>query len=387
MQLLLRGIQTWNNSITKLRIYDFSPSHLRTSTFFLPQVALTNILTVTMDYMNPCEKSHTTSVFDIGFITRWCYFHTLLGKGRLARSRIGILILKSKFWWRWWAVLSLEGSLWLWYSLEVKSFALKWYPWSSNRCGFEVSRLVKLFTVLSSSNMLPPPHKHPQAHLINILCYNRTLKDPKDFAKLHSRTFPFVTPGTDGPGVKLYGGLRAGLIFLHSSFVLFAMISSFCKFTWHLLWWRKCKHKSSVYIAFSIVIFAFPSLAVSPTIAAISPNQTINETDDVTLSCQAKGIPSPTITWLKADDEKKNLSSSSELSLKNINRDQDGLYLCIANNRAGKAIAYVAVAVHCEYRICVRWKCSANEKANIARCKMLLFQASLNRLFKTSAIG
>ncbi|KAK2564794.1 Opioid-binding protein/cell adhesion molecule [Acropora cervicornis] len=65
------------------------------------------------------------------------------------------------------------------------------------------------------------------------------------------------------------------------------------------------------------------TILVSPTIAAISPDQTINETDDVTLSCQAKGIPSPTITWLKADDEKRNLSSSSELSLKNINRDQD----------------------------------------------------------------
>ena len=98
----------------------------------------------------------------------------------------------------------------------------------------------------------------------------------------------------------------------------------------------------------------FTSVAVSPAIAAISPNQTVNETVDVTLSCQAKGIPLPTITWLKADDERKNLSSISELSLKNINRDQDGLYLCIANNRAGKAIASVAVTVHCEYRISVR---------------------------------
>ena len=117
---------------------------------------------------------------------------------------------------------------------------------------------------------------------------------------------------------------------------------------------RTCKHKSLIYVAFSIVIFAFPSLAVSPTIAAISPNQTVNETGNVTLSCQAKGIPPPTITWLKADDERKNLSSSSELSLKNINRAQDGLYLCIANSRAGKAIASVAVTVHCEYRISVR---------------------------------
>ncbi|XP_067054748.1 peroxidasin homolog isoform X3 [Acropora muricata] len=84
----------------------------------------------------------------------------------------------------------------------------------------------------------------------------------------------------------------------------------------------------------------------SPTIAAISLDQTVNETGNVTLSCQAKGLPPPTITWLKADDERKNLSSTSELSLKNINRDQDGLYLCIANNRAGKAIASVAVTVH-----------------------------------------
>ena len=106
-----------------------------------------------------------------------------------------------------------------------------------------------------------------------------------------------------------------------------------------------------------IVTFIFSSLAVSavfPSITAISPNQTVNETGDVTLCCQAKGSPSPTITWLKADDEGKDLSSGSELSLKNINRDQDGLYLCIANNRAGKAIASVAVTVHCEYRISFR---------------------------------
>ena len=77
---------------------------------------------------------------------------------------------------------------------------------------------------------------------------------------------------------------------------------------------RTCKHKSLIYVAFSIVTFAFPSLTVSPTIAAISSNQTVNETGNVTLSCQAKGIPPPTITWLKADDERKNLSSSSELS-------------------------------------------------------------------------
>lgn len=99
-------------------------------------------------------------------------------------------------------------------------------------------------------------------------------------------------------------------------------------------------------IAKSYTEYTQLKILVYPTIAVISPNQTVNETSDVTLSCQAKGIPPPTITWLKADVEGKNLSSSSELSLKNINRDQNGLYLCIAKNRAGKAIAYVAVTVH-----------------------------------------
>ncbi|XP_068685522.1 hemicentin-1-like isoform X2 [Montipora foliosa] len=83
-----------------------------------------------------------------------------------------------------------------------------------------------------------------------------------------------------------------------------------------------------------------------PTITVISPNQTVNESNDVRLSCHASGTPPPSITWSKASNEEKTLNSSTVLSLKNINRNQDGLYLCTAINGPGKAIASVRVTVH-----------------------------------------
>ncbi|XP_068733723.1 limbic system-associated membrane protein-like [Montipora capricornis] len=94
-----------------------------------------------------------------------------------------------------------------------------------------------------------------------------------------------------------------------------------------------------------------------PTITVLSPNQTVNESNDVRLSCHASGTPPPSITWSKASNEEKTLNSSTVLSLKNINRNQDGLYQCIANNGPGKAIASVRVTVHCKYRLSVSRKC------------------------------
>lgn len=86
-------------------------------------------------------------------------------------------------------------------------------------------------------------------------------------------------------------------------------------------------------------------LLVRPSITAISGNITLNESDDVILSCNATGTPPPNITWSKSGDQHKNIKLGSLLPLRNISRAQDGLYWCTAENGAGKSIASVRVIV------------------------------------------
>lgn len=87
---------------------------------------------------------------------------------------------------------------------------------------------------------------------------------------------------------------------------------------------------------------------------AISRDQTLNESNDVTLYCNGTGTPPPNITWSKSGDRDENFVAGPVLSLKNISRAQDGLYLCTAENGAGKSVASVRVIVQCKYEFKVR---------------------------------
>ncbi|XP_068741715.1 hemicentin-1-like [Montipora capricornis] len=111
---------------------------------------------------------------------------------------------------------------------------------------------------------------------------------------------------------------------------------------------------------------------VSPTITYISHDTTVNETDDVTLFCNASGKPDPTVTWSFAENHAKRMAVTNEtillrtaipnitwskqgneewkhtesvLLLKNISRYHDGEYRCTATNRAGNATASIRVTV------------------------------------------
>lgn len=99
-----------------------------------------------------------------------------------------------------------------------------------------------------------------------------------------------------------------------------------------------------IYIVFSFYI----NPTVRPSITVISRNQTWNETDDVTLSCNATGKPPPDVTWSNRDSNMK--YSGSLLPLKNISRKQDGEYWCTANNTAGNVTAPVRLIVNCKYK-------------------------------------
>ena len=75
-------------------------------------------------------------------------------------------------------------------------------------------------------------------------------------------------------------------------------------------------------------------------------NETITEGGDVNLSCQASGIPSPIMSWIKVGGQRIN---GSELVLTNINRNEAGEYRCEASNECGNASETATIDVQCEF--------------------------------------
>lgn len=84
-----------------------------------------------------------------------------------------------------------------------------------------------------------------------------------------------------------------------------------------------------------------------PGIVNIPKNHTVTfiEGKNVTINCSATGIPTPNVTWTKSGNETKNFPPSSPLKLKNVSREEDGLYWCVAENGLGKVTASVRVIV------------------------------------------
>lgn len=74
----------------------------------------------------------------------------------------------------------------------------------------------------------------------------------------------------------------------------------------------------------------------------------------VLLPCDADGIPTPVIQWVK---EGKSLDASTSYSvlangtllIRNLSMSDEGLYRCIASNRGGTDNRTVALDVHCMF--------------------------------------
>ena len=84
---------------------------------------------------------------------------------------------------------------------------------------------------------------------------------------------------------------------------------------------------------------------VPSSIASIQ-NETVTEGDNVTLSCSASGIPSPMVSWFKADGQR---IDASEFVLTNINRSESGEYRCEASNECGNASETATIDVQCKF--------------------------------------
>ena len=88
----------------------------------------------------------------------------------------------------------------------------------------------------------------------------------------------------------------------------------------------------------------FDFIAVRSSIQAIQ-NKTATEGDNVTLSCNASGIPSPMVSWFKADGQR---IDQRELVLRNISRSEGGEYRCEASNECGNASETATIDVQCK---------------------------------------
>ena len=97
--------------------------------------------------------------------------------------------------------------------------------------------------------------------------------------------------------------------------------------------------------------------ADQPKITAQPQNNTATEGENVTLSCNASGNPTPSISWTKdgsaVNSPRISLSSDNkQLTITNVNRYDRGDYRCVANNSIGAAVTSNAATLD------VQCKCS-----------------------------
>ena len=95
--------------------------------------------------------------------------------------------------------------------------------------------------------------------------------------------------------------------------------------------------------------------SVAPNVTSRQCPTVVNEGNDVTLYCVATGNPVPSITWIRlSTGEVTIVSNSNSLVFAAINRNESGLYQCIANNSIGNYLKNCTVDVHCKLNNYVR---------------------------------
>uniref|UniRef100_A0A3P9HHI1 Ig-like domain-containing protein n=1 Tax=Oryzias latipes TaxID=8090 RepID=A0A3P9HHI1_ORYLA len=64
----------------------------------------------------------------------------------------------------------------------------------------------------------------------------------------------------------------------------------------------------------------------------------------VELPCVPKGVPEPTVTWIK-DLKEYQASPDGSLVLKTVTLEDEGTYMCTASNTAGRDEARIRVVI------------------------------------------
>uniref|UniRef100_A0A4X2JYD8 Vascular cell adhesion molecule 1 n=1 Tax=Vombatus ursinus TaxID=29139 RepID=A0A4X2JYD8_VOMUR len=80
---------------------------------------------------------------------------------------------------------------------------------------------------------------------------------------------------------------------------------------------------------------------------SITPSNTVQEGDSVTMTCSSEGLPPPQIFWSKKLDSEDSLplSENATLTLVGMRKEDSGTYVCEAKNQFGKSRKEVEVTV------------------------------------------
>ena len=93
-------------------------------------------------------------------------------------------------------------------------------------------------------------------------------------------------------------------------------------------------------------------LTVPPEIGYVSSDQDICEGSLVTLSCNATGSPTPSVTWTRVADNGTDSEPLAAMDgthiMSSITRSSNGTYHCTAQNRVGTVTRTVQVTVRCK---------------------------------------
>ena len=82
-------------------------------------------------------------------------------------------------------------------------------------------------------------------------------------------------------------------------------------------------------------------MAVIPRASIFPPYETVDVGDNVEFRCSVTGYPQPKVTWSRGKGKiipNTVVTNEQTLKLENIQSDDEGDYICTAENRGGKVI-------------------------------------------------
>ena len=68
--------------------------------------------------------------------------------------------------------------------------------------------------------------------------------------------------------------------------------------------------------------------------------------ESATLDCTVSGIPAPSVQWIR---NKKKISSERNVTIESADLEDEGQYVCIGENKGGRANSTITVDIHCKY--------------------------------------